>query len=67
MCGQARARHAWIDMVAATLDIGEFTRANTIPASGTFELPYFAIIPLDAAKLIVSMKANTTNAKLIAV
>lgn len=49
--------------------IGESTKTHTIPAGGTLKLRHVATIPLDAGSnnITVSIDANTTNAKLLAV
>lgn len=47
--------------------IGESTKTHTIPAGGTLKLRHCATIPLDATALTVSIDANTTAAKLLAV
>lgn len=49
--------------------IGESTKSHTIPAGGTLKLRHVATIPLDAGSnnITVSINANTTNAKLLAV
>ena len=47
--------------------IGESTKTHTIPAGGTLALRHVATIPLDATALTVSIDANTTDAKLLAV
>ncbi|MGP4995121.1 polysaccharide deacetylase family protein [Glutamicibacter ardleyensis] len=50
-----------------TSKIGESTKTHTIPAGGTLNLRHVATIPLDATALTVSINANTSNAKLLAV
>ncbi|GGJ74338.1 polysaccharide deacetylase family protein [Glutamicibacter ardleyensis] len=50
-----------------TSKIGESTKTHTIPSGGTLNLRHVATIPLDATALTVSINANTSNAKLLAV
>ena len=47
--------------------IGEASRMHTIPNGGTLYLRHVATIPLDSTSLTVSINANTTGAKLLAV
>lgn len=49
--------------------IGESTKTHTIPAGGVLKLRHVATIPLDAGSnnITVSIDANTTNARLLAV
>lgn len=47
--------------------VGESSKTHTIPAGGTLQLRHVATIPLDATALTVSINANTTAAKLLAV
>ncbi|KWR73338.1 hypothetical protein RN04_03590 [Arthrobacter sp. W1] len=47
--------------------IGEVSKTHTIPAGGTLMLRHVATIPTDAVTFTVSIDANTTNAKLLAV
>lgn len=50
-----------------TSTIGESERLHTIPSSGTLALQHVATIPTDVTSLTVSIDADTTGARLLAV